>query len=138
LALSGLSRAARWLKGAERAFQDQRWDDVVYSAQMCVEQSTKSILLLLGIDYPKEHDVSDVFSELAGRKDIPEWFKENVPSVSRHVAELAGLRGLAGYGYEKGLDADYFKDYASEAFEAAKTTLSLCEKLVKQLYSIEE
>jgi len=130
---SGISRAARWLRGAERALEDSRWDDVVYSAQMCVEQSAKSVLLLLGIDYPKEHDVSDILSELAGREDLPRWFKEGIPFMSRHIAELAALRGLAGYGYEMGLGADYFKDYAGEALEAARTIHSLCERLVNQL-----
>ncbi|MBS7626796.1 HEPN domain-containing protein [Candidatus Bathyarchaeota archaeon] len=130
---SGISRAARWLRGAERAFEDQRWDDVVYSAQMCVEQSAKSVLLLLGIDYPKEHDVSDVLSEAAGREDLPKWFKERIPFMSRYIAELAALRGLAGYGYEMSLGADYFKDYAGEALEAARTIHSLCERLVNQL-----
>ncbi len=34
-----LDRAARWLQGAERALEDNRWDDVVYCAQMGVEIS---------------------------------------------------------------------------------------------------
>jgi HEPN domain-containing protein len=132
-ALSGLSRAARWLRGAERAYEDRRWDDVVYSSQMCAEGSAKSVLLLLGIDYPKEHDVSDVFSELAGRPDLPDWFREAVPSMSERIAELAGLRGLAGYGYGSGLGADHFEGYAGEALEAARTIHSLCGRLVDSL-----
>jgi len=59
-----LDRAARWLQGAERALEDNRWDDVVYCAQMSVEISVKSVLLSIGIDYPKGHDVSDVFLQL--------------------------------------------------------------------------
>ncbi|MEM2896965.1 MAG: HEPN domain-containing protein [Candidatus Bathyarchaeia archaeon] len=136
IALAGISRASRWLKSAERALEDQRWDDAVYSAQMCVEQSAKAILLLLGIDYPKEHDVSDVFSELAQRSDIPDWFKENVPFISKHIAVLAELRGLAGYGYEKSFGVEYFKDYAKEAFDAAKNAFFTCKKLIDQLYRI--
>ncbi|MEM3596363.1 MAG: HEPN domain-containing protein, partial [Candidatus Bathyarchaeia archaeon] len=123
----------RWLRSAERALEDSRWDDVIYSAQMCVEQSAKSVLLLLGIDYPKEHDVSDILSELAGREDLPQWFKERITFMSKYIAELAALRGLAGYGYEIGLDADYFKNYAGEALEAARTIYSLCERLVNLL-----
>jgi HEPN domain-containing protein len=136
IALAGISRANRWLKSAERALEDQRWDDVVYSAQMCVEQSTKSILLLLGIDYPKEHDVSDVFLELAQRNDLPEWFKEKIPFISKYIAVSAELRGLAGYGYEKVWKLSILKIMQKKLLMLLELTLLTCEKLINQFYQI--
>ena len=62
LAEAGIGRAGRWLQGASRALEDERWDDAVYSSQMAVEQSAKAVLIALGIDFPKEHDVSIVLS----------------------------------------------------------------------------
>ncbi len=134
LAYKALARARRWLQSAYRALEDKRWDDVVYSSQMAVEQSSKGVLIALGIDYPREHDVSDIFNELRNRRDLPKWFRNLVPNLSRNIAELAELRGLAGYGYEKGIDADYFKEYAPEAYNIAKNHVSICEKLLNELF----
>lgn len=114
--------------------EDKRWDDVVYSSQMAVEQSIKAVLIALGIDFPHEHDVSGVFMGLTKRVDIPQWFKEAVPKVSEHMTELAEVRGLAGYGYEKGVDAEYFKDYSKEALRNAETALSLCRRLLVHIF----
>ncbi len=134
LAYKALDRASRWLQGAYRALEDKRWDDVVYSSQMAVEQASKGVLIALGIDYPREHDVSDVFGKLASREDIPEWFRGHVPELSRIIAELAELRGLAGYGYEEGIDVEYFRGYAPEAYEMARKHVELCRKLLDELF----
>jgi len=132
LARAGIERAGRWLQGASRALQDARWDDVVYSSQMAVEQSAKAVLIALGIDFPKEHDVSIVFEELAKRLDIPEWFRRKVPEIVKVVAELAEMRGLAGYGFEQGIGVEYFMDYAPEAFKRAREVHEACSKLLKE------
>jgi len=132
LAEAGIERAGRWLQGASRALQDARWDDAVYSSQMAVEQSAKAVLIALGIDFPKEHDVSIVFEELAKRLDIPDWFRRKVPEIVEAVAELAEVRGLAGYGFEEGIGVEYFRDYAPEAFEKAREVHEACSKLLRE------
>ncbi|MCS7369552.1 MAG: HEPN domain-containing protein [archaeon GBS-70-058] len=136
LARLALRRGWRWLKSALRALEDERWDDVVYSSQMAVEQASKAVLIAFGIEYPKEHDVSLVFKQLLGVEGIPRWFESMIPELVNTISELAELRGLAGYGYEEGLDADYFKDYAPEAYEMAKKHFEACAKLLSQIYNI--
>ncbi|PCN50956.1 hypothetical protein B6U99_01725 [Candidatus Geothermarchaeota archaeon ex4572_27] len=128
-----LARALRWLEGARRALEDGRWDDAVYSSQMAVEQSSKAVLLALGIEYPRRHDVSDLFAELGERGEVPGWFRERLGEMCRVIAELAGVRGLAAYGYEEGLDAEYFRDYAPRALEAAEAHVELCRRLLREL-----
>lgn len=128
-----LGRAGRWLRGAERALEDKRWDDVVYSAQMAVELSVKAVLLSIGIDFPKEHDVSDVLLQLADRGGVRAWFRREIPEISDVMAKLAEQRGLAGYGFEEGITADYFKDYAPEALRSARKVHSDCRKFLRQI-----
>jgi len=134
LARAGIERAGRWLQGASRALQDARWDDAVYSSQMAAERSAKAVLIALGIDFPKEHDVSIVFEELAKRLDIPEWFRLKVPEIVKAVAELAEMRGLAGYGFEQGIGVEYFKDYAPETFKKAREVHEACSELLRETF----
>jgi HEPN domain-containing protein len=129
----GLERAKDWLQGAKRAVEDDRWNDVVYSSQMAVEQSVKAVLFVLGVDYPKEHDVSDVFLKVVSEKKLPPWFKDQSPLIADVIAELAEQRGLAGYGFELGVGRRYFKDYAPEALQKAELVLRACEKLFEEL-----
>ena len=134
LAKAGIERAGRWLQGALRALQDERWDDAVYSSQMAVEQSAKAVLIALGIDFPKEHDVSIVFEALSKRIDISEWFRRKVPEIAKAIAELAEIRGLAGYGFEQGIGVEYFKDYAPKANKKAREVYEACSKLLKEAF----
>lgn len=130
IVVRALERAGRWLQGAERASEDRRWDDVVYGAQMCVEQAAKAVLLQYGIDYPKEHDVSDMVLSLAERVDVPVWFQKQVGKVAEVVAELAGKRGVAAYGYGEGIGVEYFKSYAPQALAQSRVVFEACRKLL--------
>lgn len=135
VARRGIDRAERWLRGAKAALTDRRWDDVVYAAQMAVEQSAKAVLFALGIDFPKEHDVSEVFTSLVTREDLPSDFRSRVPSISATVKELAEQRGLAGYGFEQGITVNHFKDYAPKALRAARGVYATCKKLLKKEFN---
>jgi len=48
VAKEALKRGLQWKQGADRALEDKRWNDVIYSYQMSVEQVLKGILILLG------------------------------------------------------------------------------------------
>ena len=130
----GVERAGRWLQTAKEALDGKRWDDAVYASQMAVGQSSKAVLFALGIDFPREHDVSAVFITLAERGDLPAWFKKSVPDICDAIRELAKRRGQAGYGFEEGVTVDYFKDYAPQALQMAKKVYSACEKLLTQIF----
>jgi HEPN domain-containing protein len=133
LAKLGIERAERWLRSAEVAMEDKRYDDVVYSSQMCVELAAKSILLAFGLEYPREHDVGEPFLKLGQIKEIQAWFKHKVDSLAKYISILAEKRGLAGYGFEEGMDVSYFKDFANEAFGMARQVFEACRKLLKEL-----
>ncbi|MBS7623096.1 HEPN domain-containing protein [Candidatus Bathyarchaeota archaeon] len=137
LARSAIERGKRWLQAGSRAFEDKRWDDVVYSSQMAVEHFVKSVLIAFGIDFPRVHDVSDILEDVGRRSDVPAWFREMVPEIAKVMSELAELRGIAGYGFEEGVDCSYFRDYAPEALKKARMTLEACLKLIKELFKTE-
>ena len=124
-----VERAFRWYQGAKRAYEDERWDDVIYSLQMSVEQALKAILILFGIEYPKKHDVSTIYVELK-QKQIPEWFKEKINNHVDILKDLIKLRGKAAYGYIDGLKKDDFKDDASIFKDPVKDVIEDCNNLV--------
>ncbi|MFQ6106353.1 MAG: HEPN domain-containing protein [Thermoplasmata archaeon] len=133
MAVLALKRSERWLQGATRALEDERWDDAVFSAQMCSEHAAKAVLILLGIDFPKQHDVSDVFFTLKARRDLPPDFREQVEGICGKLAQLAAERALAGYGFEEGVGPDNFRDRAPEAIADAGSVLESCARLVERV-----
>lgn len=96
----------------------------------------KLFLIALGIEFPKEHDVSIAFKQISNKKNIPSCFLSMLNELVNNISELAELRGLASYGYEKGINAEYFKDYAPKAYEMAKKHYETCAKLLFELYNI--
>ncbi len=124
-------RGARWLQGALRALEDRRWDDAVYSAQMCSEHAAKSVLLALGIEFPKQHDVSEVFVTLAERDDVLPPLRTEVPRVADILAELAAHRALAGYGFETEVGVSYFEGLAPGAVEKGRKVLEFADRFLE-------
>lgn len=62
-------RAERIIKRDIRgALQEDDFNMVVRRAQESVELTLKGALMILGIEYPKVHDVGKVFSEVVERK----------------------------------------------------------------------
>lgn len=136
LGKSALERSLRWLQGASRALQDRRWDDVVFSSQMAVELSSKSVLLAFGVEFPKQHDVSGVFRELSMRRGVPSWFSSRIDGLAGNISNLAEIRSLAGYAYEQKIDRDYFKDYAQTAYKSARNHVEACKRLLKETFKV--
>ena len=124
-----VGRAERWLRSSQDALKGSRYDDAMYCAQMCSEQAAKAVLVLLGIEYPRVHDVSDAMKAVEAK--LPGWFRKKMDGVCSILTDLAKRRGEAGYGFEKGLDVSYFKDYAPGAVKKAKFVLGACKKFVE-------
>lgn len=132
MAEKAIQRSERWLQGAGRAREDERWDDVVFSSQMAVEVSSKAVLFALGVDFPKQHDVSSVFEEsLKGRK-LPGWFR--VEKLASNISRFAEMRSLAEYAYEKGVGKERFREYAPTALKEARAHLDACRRLLKESF----
>lgn len=122
------ARAKRWLQSAERALEDERWDDVVYGSQMAVEHAIKSILLEKGLRFKRVHDISPEFLLLSEHDDTPNWLKEKIEEISKILLILTNRRSSAGYGFEEEVDVEDFKDEAPDSYNDAKYVLDLFEQ----------
>lgn len=126
IAKKALQRAADWIRNAEVALEEKRWNDVVYSAQMAAEQSMKSILLALGVTYKRVHDISVPFRLLKNESVISDKFRQKIPKFAEWLIQLTQERHLAGYGFEEDLEDDYFKDYAPQSLAKGSEIHNTC------------
>jgi len=135
LAENTLEDARTILQEAKAAYEAERFHRSVRLSQESFELSMKACLRAVGIEYPKEHEISDTFAEHENM--FPEWFEEEVGKIRVASVWLTEKRGIAMYGDEirgvalsklfTGIDGETAIKYASEA-------ATLAERLLKQLF----
>jgi len=88
-------RAAEELLGeARQAVARLSWNLAVRRSQEVVEPTLKGLLVLLGADYPKVHDVGEVFVRCV-RERLPDVDERSIEDVVRVSADLARKRAPA-------------------------------------------
>lgn len=131
IAAAYLKQAGSRMNDAERALKDGNHPYSLRLAQECVELSLKASLKLVGVEYPKVHDVSDVL--LRVRERFPDWFKEGMNRMAETSKTLVSKREIAFYGSkEEHITPEEVigKEEAKDAVDSAKTTYRLCRKLL--------
>lgn len=121
------------LQTAGRACKARNYAFAVRQSQECVELSLKAALRLYGVEYPCEHDVKSVLSEVAHR--FPKWFSEQVKEFGKISEQLAKVRGPSMYGdEEKGIPPTelFNKKQAQEALKDAKFVNNQCRRLLSE------
>lgn len=132
-------RARIRVKSAELAYSDKSYPDVVRYSQECVELSLKAVLRAVGVEYPKEHDMSRILRAVRDR--FPEWFRREIDKLGEVSRDLADKRAPSLYGIESSGKApsDIFdKDDAENALSDAKYVLNAAGKLLLELQVISE
>jgi HEPN domain-containing protein len=126
-----LRQAKSRLKDAEEALKDGNNPYCLRLSQECVELSLKASLKLVGIEYPKIHDVSDVLINVKER--FPEWFKKEIDKFCEISRILTSKREIAFYGSEE----EYLspedvigEKEAKEALDNAMEVYKICKKLL--------
>jgi hypothetical protein len=131
LAEDYIRKAKRYLREAENACSEGDFASTIRRSQECIELSVKSVLRAVGIEFPKEHDVSEVLLEL--NVDMPTWFKDKVPEIARIMREITPKRGISMYGLEHELKpaSDIFSEEdARVELENANEVHSNCDRFV--------
>jgi HEPN domain-containing protein len=119
---------------AKSAFRRSDYPEVVRYSQEAVELSLKACLRIVGIEYPKAHDVSDELKFNASR--FPTWFSTEIEEFARISTELATKRAASMYGIEaagKGPSDLFDKEEAALSLREAKLVYDNSEKLYNEL-----
>ncbi len=118
-----LIRKARMIfeRDVQGAWRDQDHNLTVRRAQETVELTLKGALRILGVDYPKIHDVGLVFLEQTREKapHVPEKVLRRIEEISSWLGEA---RTPSFY-----LERDYGEKDASKALEDAAFVLETVE-----------
>lgn len=126
-----LGDARIYLSQAKETFKEKNYHICIRRCQECVELSLKALLRLFAIEYPKEHDVSDVL--MRERNIFPK--EMDIDILARISKDLTRKRGPAIYGYERELKPPsivFSKEDAKKALGDAKYTLKSCERILRK------
>ena len=133
MALDYLDRARSRLIDAEAAFKRGDYPETVRYSQEAVELSLKSVLRIIGIEYPKVHDVGDIIYFY--RDQYPEWFRKEIDDIRRISRDLALKRAPAMYGLElsgKTPSELFNREDAYEALKSGKYVYELSRRFVEE------
>lgn len=127
-----LLRANERLIDAAAALRRRSYPEVIRYSQEATELSLKAALRMIGVEYPKVHDVSDVLISCRDRFQV--WFADEVPELAKFSKIMAEKRSAALYGIEASgkTPGEIFNDRseAEEALNEAKRVRVLCSKLI--------
>jgi HEPN domain-containing protein len=131
-----LKRAGRCLAEAENALRDGDYPMAIRRSQECIELSIKGILRAGAIEFPREHDVSDVLMNMDWKKiGSPDWFIERVEAMAKIMREITPKRGPAMYGFEmemKPARALFSSGDGMKAITDAGFVFDTCKKFLKE------
>lgn len=99
------------------AFQEQDYNLTMRRSQEVVELATKGALQILGVDYPKSHDVGLVLVQHARTKQCSVG-DDVLDRIAKASSWLASHRSPSFYG-----EGDYSQADAGRAYEEAKFVL---------------
>lgn len=122
-----LTETGEIIEDLNRDYGSGAWNLTIRRAQEVVELTLKALLKMLGVEFPKVHDVGDVFVRVCEEKGI-RIKDEILRRITQISASLAEDRAPSFY-----MERDYDADEAKEAKESTGWIHSMAEDLVKKL-----
>jgi HEPN domain-containing protein len=119
-----ISESGELLKEAKRAYQSSLYNITVRRSQETVELALKGLLIILGIEYPKIHDVGTVFYEQVKAKGL-KIEEKDLGKIKFISSQLTKEREASFY-----MEKDYVKEEAEEAKEDAEFVFYHINKVV--------
>ena len=134
LGRSLLGQAEARLKDAGEARDEGNHPYAVRLSQECVELSLKGVLRAVGIEYPKVHEVSDIFLRIPER--FPDWFRSEIEYIRESSKLLFRKREPSLYGDETlHLSPNEVMDMgdAVDAVSRAERIFGLCTRFLMNI-----
>jgi HEPN domain-containing protein len=134
LAKDYLTQSRLRLETAKRVFEDEEaYAYCIRQSQEAVELALKSSLRLIGIDFPKWHDIGEVL--IRENDKFPKEFKEKIQKLAWISEKLTALREPAMYGDES-IDKAPSKLFKREDAKKIIEQAEFCFNSVKDLFAL--
>ncbi|MGB9976483.1 HEPN domain-containing protein [Thermovenabulum sp.] len=130
LARSYLLKAQKRLKILNVLLEEEAYSDVIREAQEIVELAVKGMLRQIGIDPPKQHEVSSLLIEYKER--LPRDVISDLNEVMRISKWLRKEREFSFYGDIDFIPTEeYTLEDAEKAIKDAVFVVSVAQKVIK-------
>jgi HEPN domain-containing protein len=130
-----IDTAESWIRTAEVMAENKVYNTCLYSEEMAVEIALKAVLLALGIDPPKNHNIIEtVENNIVNSHKIPKGIKDEIREVVRSLLpELLSNRQTSGYTFNYNIDIESLEVIALRYLEPSKKAVLLCKNVIKQI-----
>jgi HEPN domain-containing protein len=123
------------LSEAKAAKHMGRHHRAIRLSQESLKLGLKAILRSVGVEYPKEHDVSDAIEE--NLEKFPAWFRSVTPKLEEGSTWLSERRGASMYGDEiagKPASQLFTHEDSAKAVEYADRTVDVARRLFEEIF----
>lgn len=123
-----LSMACEYYDEMLRAYGRGSWNIAMRRAQEVVEVSLKALLKMMGVEYPKSHDVGGIFGRVCVERGLKVESKKltELRDVSSYLADERAPAFYLERIYDK-KDADRAKTDAEKVLDFAKSFAKMLE-----------
>jgi len=122
-----MSMAYEYYDELLRAYDRGSWNIVVRRSQEVVEVTLKGLLKIMGVEYPKNHDIGGVFSLVCMEMDL-NVKPEELVALKEISSDLAKKRSPAFY-----MEEIYSKQDAEKAKADAEKVMNFAKALAEKL-----
>jgi HEPN domain-containing protein len=130
-----LADSASILSEAKAAKDMGRHHRAIRLSQESLELTLKAILRSVGVEYPKEHDVSDAIQENLDK--FPDWFRSVTLKLEEGSTWLMERRGASMYGDEiagKPASQLFTVEDSAKAVEYADRAVQVARRLFDEMF----
>lgn len=129
--VAAMETASIWLDTAEAAMRSKIYATALYSMEMAVEIALKAVLMELGVNVPKLHNIMNVLEAVLDEKHsaISKEFIEKESFILSTYNDLLEIRPIVGYTFETGVSINT-EEKAKKYMSAAKEVVGLCRLAV--------
>ena len=132
IADEAIRTAESWIKTAETMLGGKVYNTALYSEEMAVEIALKAVMLSIGIEPPKVHNIIEsVETNVLDSNNVPKKYKEELKEITRSLLpELLRNRQLSGYTFNYNINQKDLEKLAVKYLEASQKTVETCKKAV--------
>jgi len=134
IANEAIKTAENWLETAETMLEKKVYNTALYSEEMAVGIALKAVILSVGIEPPKVHNIiENVEVNILDSSAFPKKYKEDLKKITRELLpELLRNRQISGYTFNYNINKDELEKLAVKYLESSKAAIVTCKKIVEK------